>query len=255
MKLEIENVADARRFVRNYKSFQGLSDDQKASAYAGAMKYVLRRSGLERPAGTKDDNSWQFKHCCRLAGAVTAHARWVVALEQLAFKGQLHSYKRFLVRIRAMFKVASVKAKTKVVRRTDIRPITKSAMIYNQLRKDLKAGEKDRDMTMMDQFYWNYTSQEFRDRDMGYWQCGSLETIWDDYECWVGYERECNDGRSPSWLEEIIWISDRFDHLVSDEFLEKRGARGRYVRSELRRLNSQRRPRFIKKVAPPLKKA
>ncbi len=253
MRLEIKNVADAKRFVRNYKSFQGLSNEQKASAYEGAMKYVLRRSGLERPAGTKDDNSWQFKHCCRLVGAVTTHARWVVALEQLAFKDQLHSYKRFLVRIRAMFKVASIKAKTKVVRRTDIRPITKCDMIESQLCKDLQAGEKDRDMTVMDLFYWNYTNQEFRDRDMEYWQCGSLETIWDDYECWVRYERECN-GRRPSSLQEIMWISDRFQDLVSDEFLEKRGARERCVRSELRRLNSQRRPRFIKKVAPSPKK-
>src|SRR3989475_363267 len=255
MRLEIENVADAKRFVRNYKSFQGLSNEQKASAYEGAMKYVLRRSGLERPAGTKDDNSWQFKHCCRLVGAVTTHARWVVALEQLAFKDRIHSYKRFLVRIRAMFKVARRKAKAKVACRTDIGPITKYDMIASQLRKDLQAGEKDRDMTMMDQFYWNYTSQEFRDRDMEYWRRRSRETIWDDYECWVGYERDCNDGRPPSWLQEIMWISDRFDDLVSDEFLEKRKARERCVRSKLRRLNSQRRPDFIKKVAPSPKEA
>lgn len=254
MKLEIENLADAKRFVRNYKSFQALSEEQKLSAYLGAMKYVLRRSGLEHPAGTKDDDSWQFKHCCRLVGSVTTHARWVVALEQLAFNYELHSYKRFLVRIRAMFKVARRKSKTKSVRRTDISPITKRDMIDSQLRKDLQAGEKGREMTMMDLFYWNYTSQDFRDRDMGYRQCGSSKTIWDDYERWLGYESEWNN-HPPSSLEEIIWISNNFQNLVSDEFLEKRKARERCRRSKLRRINSQRRPRFIKKVAPSPQKA
>ncbi|WP_146200764.1 hypothetical protein [Stenotrophomonas maltophilia] len=283
MKLEIRYVADAKRFVKAYKSFQDLSDEQKESAYAGAMKYVLRRSRLEHPEGSWDSDGCFFpsayenagwieenissptkrypysymlacrtvEHCCRLTNTPVEHARWVITLEQLAYGSQLHSYKRFLVRIKAMCKVAEKKAKQKLVRYTRINAdhIDKCEVVRSELRSDLKTYGKRQEWTapweVVKFFYENYTSEEYREDNPNFSDLLS------------SFERMRDTEHRTRWInlsQAVDLLADYFDDHACDDFLKECGAIERYTKSALRAANRRPKMDFIKKVAPSPKK-
>ncbi|MGV4839273.1 hypothetical protein ACSMEA_05895 [Stenotrophomonas maltophilia] len=283
MSLKIKYTADAKRFVKAYKSFQALNEEQKASAYAGAMKYVLRRSRLEHPDGSWDSDGCFYpssyenadwitdnistpskrypytymlacrtvEHCCRLEGANVEHARWVITLEQIAYGSQLHSYKRFLVRIKALFKVAEKMAKQKVVRYThiDVDDIDKSEVVRSELKSDLKTYGKSQEWTqpweVVNFFYKNYTSEEYRKDDPG----GS--DLLSSFESMA----ETEHGRHWITLSQAIDVlAYYFEDYACDDFLKECGAIERYTKSALRASNRQPKTDFINKVAPASKK-
>lgn len=283
MSLKIKYTADAKRFVKAYKSFQALNEEQKASAYAGAMKYVLRRSRSEHPDGSWDSDGCFYpssyenadwitdnistpskrypytymlacrtvEHCCRLEGANVEHARWVITLEQIAYGSQLHSYKRFLVRIKALFKVAEKMAKQKVVRYThiDVDDIDKSEVVRSELKSYLKTYGKSQEWTIpwdvVNFFYKNYTSEEYRKVNP------DVSGLLRSFESM----KETEHGTRWISLSQVIDVlADYFEDRACDDFLEECGAIERYPKSALRASNRQPKADFINKVAPASKK-